>query len=61
MKRKIYDDLLAWKKTSQGSSAILIEGAYRFAKTTDVYTHLQKKSHAKMIVKNEEGKWIFHK
>ena len=33
MKRKIYDELLAWKNTSQGSSAILIEGARRVGKS----------------------------
>ena len=33
MKRKIYDELLAWKRTSQGSSAILIEGARRVGKS----------------------------
>lgn len=29
-------------------------------KKTAVYSHLQKMSHAKMIVKNEGGKWIIH-
>ena len=28
-KRKIYDDLLKWKKLSNGKSAALIEGARR--------------------------------
>ncbi len=33
-KRKIYEDLLKWKNESNGSSALLIEGARRIGKTT---------------------------
>lgn len=33
-KRKIYQDLLKWKKESNGKSALLIEGARRIGKTT---------------------------
>ena len=33
-KRKIYNELLNWKKTSNGSTALLIEGARRIGKTT---------------------------
>ena len=33
MKRKIYQDLLDWKKTSKGKSALLIEGARRIGKS----------------------------
>ena len=33
-KRKVYDELLAWKKESDGKSAILIEGARRVGKST---------------------------
>lgn len=33
-KRKIYQELLKWKKESNGKSAILIEGARRIGKTT---------------------------
>ncbi|MBQ8233642.1 MAG: ATP-binding protein [Lachnospiraceae bacterium] len=33
-KRKIYDKLLEWKNTSNGSKAILIEGARRIGKST---------------------------
>ena len=33
-KRKIYDKLLEWKKRSNGSSALLIEGARRIGKST---------------------------
>lgn len=35
-KRKIYDDILAWKKESNGTSALLIEGARRIGKSTVV-------------------------
>lgn len=33
MKRKIYNDLLEWKKNSQGKTAILIDGARRIGKS----------------------------
>ena len=33
-KRKIYDELLKWKRESNGRSALLIEGARRIGKTT---------------------------
>jgi len=33
-KRKVYDELLRWKNESNGSSALLIEGARRIGKTT---------------------------
>ena len=33
-KRKIYDKLLAWKETSNGRSAVMIEGARRVGKST---------------------------
>lgn len=33
-KRKIYDELLKWKRESNGRSALLIEGAKRIGKTT---------------------------
>ena len=35
-KRKIYDELLAWKSTSKGSTALLVEGARRVGKSTVV-------------------------
>lgn len=35
-KRKIYDDLLKWKESSQGKTALLIEGARRVGKSTVV-------------------------
>ena len=33
-KRKLYDRLLEWKRTQNGRSAILIEGARRVGKST---------------------------
>jgi len=33
-KRKIYEKLLEWKNSSQGESALLIEGARRIGKST---------------------------
>lgn len=33
-KRKVYNKLLAWKRQSDGHSALLIEGARRIGKST---------------------------
>ena len=33
LRRKIYDELLAWKKYSNGSSAMMIDGARRVGKS----------------------------
>ena len=33
MKRKIYDELVNWKKESKGRDAIIIEGARRVGKS----------------------------
>ena len=35
-KRKIYDRLLKWKETSNGKSALLVQGARRIGKSTIV-------------------------
>ena len=35
-KRKVYDKLLKWKNETQGSKAILVEGAHRIGKSTVV-------------------------
>ena len=35
-KRKIYDEIAAWKAHSQGKTALLIEGARRVGKSTVV-------------------------
>ena len=33
-KRKIYDELLQWKRTDEGRTAVLIQGARRVGKST---------------------------
>ena len=33
LKRKIYDELVAWKKKSNGSTALMIDGARRVGKS----------------------------
>ena len=35
-KRKIYDEMLAWKQTQNGRTALLLKGARRVGKTTIV-------------------------
>ena len=35
-KRKVYEEILAWKKQSNGSTALLVEGARRVGKSTVV-------------------------
>lgn len=47
LKRKIYDELLEWKKNSQGSSAIFIEGARRVGKSyvVEEFAKQEYKSH----------------
>ena len=48
-KRKIYDRLLQWKESSNGKSALLIEGARRIGKSTIV----------KAFARNEYESFIF--
>ncbi len=47
LKRKIYDDLLAWKEKSHGTSALLIDGARRVGKSYIVkeFAENEYKSH----------------
>ena len=47
LKRKIYDALLDWKKVSQGSSALMIDGARRVGKSFIVseFANNEYKSH----------------
>ena len=33
MKRKVYNEILRWKKESQGKTALLVEGARRVGKS----------------------------
>ena len=48
-KRKIYDRLLQWKESSNGKTALLIEGARRIGKSTIV----------KAFAQNEYESFIF--
>ena len=37
MKRKIYNEMIEWKNTSNGKTALLIEGARRFSNCKERY------------------------
>jgi predicted AAA+ superfamily ATPase len=47
LKRKIYDDLAAWKKRSNGSTALMIDGARRVGKSfiCELFAQNEYKSH----------------
>ena len=45
-KRKIYDRLLQWKESSNGKSALLIEGARRIGKSTIVDAFARNEDYA---------------
>ena len=47
LKRKIYDQLLAWKRNSNGKTALLIDGARRVGKSyiADLFARQEYKSH----------------
>ena len=47
LKRKIYDQLLDWKKRSNGQTAMLIDGARRVGKSyiTELFARQEYKSH----------------
>lgn len=49
-KRKIYQDLLAWKKNSNGSSALLLEGARRVGKSTIVSEFARNEYKSSLII-----------
>lgn len=49
-KRKIYDQLLKWKNSSQGDTALLIEGAGCVGKTTIVRTFAEKEYRSAIII-----------
>jgi len=51
LKRKVYDDLLEWKKSSNGSRAILINGARRVGKSF-ICEQFGKNEYRSMIVVN---------
>ena len=47
LKRKIYDELLAWKQRSSGQTALLIDGARRVGKSyiAELFARQEYKSH----------------
>ena len=50
MKRKIYDKLKDWKQTSNGRTAILIDGARRVGKSYTVQQFAQNEYRTTLIV-----------
>ena len=50
MKRKIYDDLLDWKKTERGQSCILIQGARRVGKSYIVEEFAKKEYKSYILI-----------
>lgn len=49
-KRKIYDELLNWKSTSKGKTALLIEGARRIGKSTVVENFAQNEYKSYILI-----------
>ena len=49
-KRKIYDSLLDWKKTSGGKTALLIEGPRRVGKSTVIEIFVQNEYESYILV-----------
>ena len=60
LKRKIYNKLCEWKKVSQGSSALLIEGARRVGKSfiTEQFAKNEYKTHIVVDFSNATNKLI---
>ena len=50
LRRKIYDQLLKWKKETQGEKAILIEGARRIGKSTIVQEFAKKEYDSYILI-----------
>ena len=55
-KRKVYDQLLDWKKSSCGKSAVLIEGARRIGKSTVVEEFAQKEYKSYILIDFNKAK-----
>ena len=49
-KRKIYEQLLKWKQTSKGSSALLVQGARRIGKSTIVEEFARKEYESYILI-----------
>lgn len=54
-KRKLYDELLEWKRTSNGKSAILVEGARRVGKSTLVELFAQNEYESYILIDFNEA------
>ena len=50
LKRKIYDKLLAWKKQSDGQTALLIDGARRVGKSYVAEAFAKKKYKSYILI-----------
>ena len=50
LKRKIYDRLLEWKKESQGTKGLLVEGARRIGKSTIVEEFAKKEYESYILI-----------
>lgn len=50
LKRKIYDELLTWKRRSNGCSALLVEGARRVGKSTAVEAFAQDNYRSYLLI-----------
>ena len=58
-KRKIYDKMLAWKQTSAGTTALLLEGARRIGKSTVVEEFARKEYDSYILIDfNEASKEV---
>lgn len=58
-KRKIYDKMLAWKQTSAGATALLLEGARRIGKSTVVEEFARKEYDSYILIDfNEASKEV---
>lgn len=54
-RRKLYDELLEWKRTSNGKSAILVEGARRVGKSTLVELFAQNEYESYILIDFNEA------
>lgn len=60
-KRKLYDDMLQWKKERQGSTALLVEGPRRVGKSTLVETFAKKEYQSYIIIDFNSASPQIHK
>lgn len=53
-KRKVYDKLLEWKKTSAGTSTLLLQGARRIGKST-IVEEFAKNEYSSYLLRLQQG------